>query len=112
MRMHRRGLARGAGRRTLDAGEQRRLADQRAGPGDEVAGRAVVARVECDRAAAYHIAAVRAVALAKQHVAGAQHPVLGREGDEAQRVPVEQVEQRRPGQDRDVVLERHQGISL
>ncbi len=64
-------------------------------------------RIEGDGAALDHIAAVRAVALPKQDVAGSQDAGLGREGDEAQRFPVEQAQERRPRQDPDVVLEGH-----
>jgi hypothetical protein len=53
--------------------------------------------VERNGAAADHIAAVRPVALAKQHVARAQNPALGRESHQPQRVPVKQVEQGRAG---------------
>ena len=64
-------------------------------------------RLERHRALRHDEAAVGGIPFPEQHVALPQRPVLAGEGDEAQRVIVHEAEQRRAGQHRDVVIERH-----
>jgi hypothetical protein len=109
---HRGGFARRCGGGSGETGEQGGLADERTGPGNEGGRGSVLRGIEGHGAPGHDIAAVRAVALAEQHVPGPQRAMVGREGQKPQGIPVEKMEQGRLSQHLDIVVERHVPAAL